>query len=429
MDKSRIRRAVSTVYRFLNSIADPFLFHPVGKLVLLLTIAATFAISVERRFEVGELSRITAPLQHYGCDYTVSKETGAVSIGYCEDYPLPITYYIGDAAQERLVQHIVSDMAPLLDDEERASIQWMLKNQASLNRILLHAQHEDSDGDDIPNLYDECPDIRGKWGYFSNYPPFRMGCPGEQKDTPGESPATRRIDTDMDGIDDPFDKCPREAGYDFGHPHKHEGLPVFQDPETYFELQRALQMSRIGNDTGWSQDAWLFAAEYYGCPVRDEDNDLIPDHLDLCPRTQQNQYHNGTTGCHETEPFTASFDPASDTKAWELEHEDDYVILQTPAGHNGAQDETRYPFNPGGVVRAFSIDRDGVPRDAYDDNRVICPMKVTGVADFVTRDTLEAARTALENESTTLIVLSTCWVVEQEEIDDEERFEEIDDLD
>src|SRR3989338_970467 len=143
MDKSRIRRAVSTVYRFLNSIADPFLFHPVGKLVLLLTIAATFAISVERRFEVGELSRITAPLQHYGCDYTVPKETGAVSIGYCEDYPLPITYYIGDAAQERLVQHIVSDMAPLLDDEERASIQWMLKNQASLNSILLHAQHED----------------------------------------------------------------------------------------------------------------------------------------------------------------------------------------------------------------------------------------------------------------------------------------------
>ncbi len=118
----------------------------------------------------------------------------------------------------------------------------------------------DSDGDTVPDMKDECPDVAALTA---------NGCP---------------LDSDGDGVADPDDYCPREKG------SKPKGCPDL-DPDQDDVL---LPCDLCPEEKGIQPD---------GCPVRDSDGDGILDDKDKCvkePETK-NGFEDGD-GCPDEIP-------------------------------------------------------------------------------------------------------------------------------
>ena len=124
---------------------------------------------------------------------------------------------------------------------------------------------EDTDGDGVSDVMDECPEVPGTAATF--------GCP----------------DTDGDGIGDPSDKCPTLAGPaeldgcpdadGDGVTDKDDDCPNLAGPPSLNGCPDTDGDGIIDRDDQCPTLAGTAAAN--GCP--DADNDGIPDNLDRCP--------------------------------------------------------------------------------------------------------------------------------------------------
>ncbi|MCW5921043.1 MAG: OmpA family protein [Saprospiraceae bacterium] len=125
----------------------------------------------------------------------------------------------------------------------------------------------DRDGDGVPDITDNCPEVPGLASL--------MGCP----------------DRDGDGIADADDKCPDQAGLAafMGCPDRDgDGIP---DAEDECPDQAGLAAFKGCPDTDGDgipdhldkcpREAGIAALQ--GCPVRDRDGDGTPDDEDMCP--------------------------------------------------------------------------------------------------------------------------------------------------
>lgn len=100
----------------------------------------------------------------------------------------------------------------------------------------------DRDGDGIPDVDDQCPDVPGL--------PEYQGCPPP--------------DTDGDGLIDPEDRCPKDPG-----PKENQGCPILdRDKDGIPDVE-----DECPDDPG--------PPETKGCP--DRDKDTVPDKDDACP--------------------------------------------------------------------------------------------------------------------------------------------------
>lgn len=100
----------------------------------------------------------------------------------------------------------------------------------------------DKDGDGIPDVDDQCPEVPGL--------PEYQGCPPP--------------DTDGDGLIDPEDKCPKDPG-----PKENQGCPILdRDKDGIPDVE-----DECPDDPG--------PPETKGCP--DRDKDTVPDKDDACP--------------------------------------------------------------------------------------------------------------------------------------------------
>ncbi|NOZ02697.1 MAG: OmpA family protein [Deltaproteobacteria bacterium] len=116
----------------------------------------------------------------------------------------------------------------------------------------------DRDGDGIPDKVDMCVQRKEDFDKFKD----EDGCPDP--------------DNDRDGILDPQDKCPNEAG-----PVKNEGCP-FMDSDG------------DGLSDGEDKCPHQFGpAANHGCPIRDTDKDGVPDNEDQCPNKPGTRENNG----------------------------------------------------------------------------------------------------------------------------------------
>ena len=129
--------------------------------------------------------------------------------------------------------------------------------QAGL-KLKLFGKHivppPDTDGDGIADPSDKCPTQAGLAKY--------QGCPIP--------------DSDGDGINDEEDKCPKEAGT-----AKYNGCPV---PDTDKDGIND-EVDKCPNEAG--------TAKYNGCPVPDSDGDGINDDEDKCPGVKGTAKYNG----------------------------------------------------------------------------------------------------------------------------------------
>lgn len=131
----------------------------------------------------------------------------------------------------------------------------------------------DSDGDGIPDPKDKCPNQAGLARY--------EGCPIPDRDGDGindevdkcpDQPGLEKYagcpipDTDKDGVNDENDKCPNEVGLP-----KYNGCPI---PDTDGDGIND-EEDKCPNEKG--------LAKYNGCPIPDSDGDGINDEEDRCP--------------------------------------------------------------------------------------------------------------------------------------------------
>lgn len=139
----------------------------------------------------------------------------------------------------------------------------------------------DSDGDGVPDKYDDCPNTPGLAEF--------NGCP----------------DTDGDGIPDNLDQCPEVAGlaeFDGCPDTDGDGIPDKDD-----------QCPEVAG-----------LAEFGGCP--DTDGDGVPDNLDQCPDTPGPKENNGC--------------PWPDTDGDGVPDKDDQCPkVPGPASNNGCPEE------------------------------------------------------------------------------------------
>lgn len=131
----------------------------------------------------------------------------------------------------------------------------------------------DSDGDGIPDPKDKCPNQAGLARY--------EGCPIPDRDADGindevdkcpDQPGIEKYggcpipDTDKDGVNDENDKCPNEKGLP-----KYNGCPIPDADGDGINDEE----DKCPNEKG--------LAKYNGCPIPDSDSDGINDEEDRCP--------------------------------------------------------------------------------------------------------------------------------------------------
>lgn len=151
----------------------------------------------------------------------------------------------------------------------------------------------DSDGDGIPDPKDKCPNQAGLARYD--------GCPIPDRDGDGindevdkcpDQPGIQKYngcpipDTDKDGVNDENDKCPNEAGLP-----KYNGCPI---PDTDGDGIND-EEDKCPNEKG--------LAKYNGCPIPDTDSDGINDEEDRCPEVAGIA---AMMGCPAVENFQAN---------------------------------------------------------------------------------------------------------------------------
>ncbi len=112
----------------------------------------------------------------------------------------------------------------------------------------------DRDGDGIPDSKDKCPDKPG--------PAINHGCP--------------IIDTDGDGIPDAKDKCPKKPGPPINH-----GCPIVDTDGDGIPDNKDKCPKKPGPPIN------------HGCPYLDTDKDGIPDNKDKCPKKPGPVENNG----------------------------------------------------------------------------------------------------------------------------------------
>jgi len=122
----------------------------------------------------------------------------------------------------------------------------------------------DTDGDGVPDKDDECPTEAGTVRGCPDTD--RDGVPDKDDECPTEAGTVRGCpDADSDGVADKDDKCPREPG-----PASNGGCPEVKDRDG----------DGVPDDKDPCPDV---AGPYNGCP--DSDGDGVPDNLDKCPTT------------------------------------------------------------------------------------------------------------------------------------------------
>jgi outer membrane protein OmpA-like peptidoglycan-associated protein len=118
---------------------------------------------------------------------------------------------------------------------------------------VVEIKKTDIDGDGIPDVEDQCPEVPGL--------PEYQGCP---------PPPPPPQDTDGDGILDNVDKCPNDPE-DFDGFEDEDGCPDFDnDQDGVPDVEDKCPMVPG-------------PAENQGCPIVDRDGDGIPDDEDVCP--------------------------------------------------------------------------------------------------------------------------------------------------
>lgn len=180
--------------------------------------------------------------------------------------------------------HGLSDM----NDSEGGELRALeYKNQAIQAGLKLKLFGKkipaDTDGDGVADPNDKCPAEAG----YSRYD----GCPipdtdkdginDEQDKCPTQAGTAKYNgcpipDTDKDGINDEEDKCPNEAGT-----AKYNGCPI---PDTDKDGIND-EEDKCPNEAG--------IAKYNGCPIPDRDNDGVNDEEDRCPDIAGSRANNG----------------------------------------------------------------------------------------------------------------------------------------
>lgn len=165
---------------------------------------------------------------------------------------------------------------------------------AGLRIPVLYGHPKDSDGDEVSDKMDLCPEVPGVWAF--------RGCPDtdgdgipdaedECPDVPGLAEHKGCPDTDGDGIPDHLDDCPDVAGVPHfkGCPDTDgDGIPDSEDecPEVPGLPEHKGCPDKDGDGIPDHLDKCPELpgpVEFSGCP--DSDGDGIPDHLDKCPNT------------------------------------------------------------------------------------------------------------------------------------------------
>ena len=144
---------------------------------------------------------------------------------------------------------------------------------------------KDTDGDDIPDKRDACPDTKG----VPNDDPKKNGCPSDadgdgiadKQDACPRDPGPKSADpgkngcpsdTDNDFIVDTKDACPNEPGVKSDDPKKN-GCPADTDGDNIADAKDACP--KVAGEP--NQDP-----KKHGCPS-DRDGDTVPDKTDACP--------------------------------------------------------------------------------------------------------------------------------------------------
>lgn len=166
---------------------------------------------------------------------------------------------------------------------------------------------KDSDGDNVSNRKDKCPDLQGLWAF--------KGCPDrdfdgiqdsedECPDHAGPKETKGCPDTDKDGINDKNDACPKQAG-----PAKFNGCPDTDNdgvPDSEDDCPTKAGSKEFGGCPDTDKDGLMDNEDecpevagsklLKGCP--DSDGDGIADKNDNCPDTKGTLENNG---CPDTD--------------------------------------------------------------------------------------------------------------------------------
>lgn len=161
---------------------------------------------------------------------------------------------------------------------------------------------KDSDGDNVSNRKDKCPDLQGLWAF--------KGCPDrdfdgiqdsedECPDHAGPKETKGCPDTDKDGINDKNDACPKQAG-----PAKFNGCPDTDDdgvPDSEDDCPTKAGSKEFGGCPDTDKDGLMDNEDecpdvagsklLKGCP--DSDGDGIADKNDNCPDKKGTLENNG----------------------------------------------------------------------------------------------------------------------------------------
>lgn len=160
----------------------------------------------------------------------------------------------------------------------------------------------DSDGDDVVDFLDKCPNVPGVVALD--------GCPDKDRDgvtdardlcpdVPGRRATDGCPDKDRDGITDADDPCPEVAGNFGGCPDSDrdgvgDGQDRCPDQPGIIIMQGCPDMDGDGVadlDDQCPKRAGTIANQ--GCPVFDTDKDGVPDDVDLCPNDKGSKVANG----------------------------------------------------------------------------------------------------------------------------------------